>query len=219
MLRHIVVVMGMIAAAVSAPAIGAPLPTALRKVAVPADLQIAGWNHMLGRLREKLPMYRVCRDNPRRCPNEQIAAWQAFLLRLRSATPVQKLDAINRFANKVSYARDNAKSADSWATPDESLEGGADCEDYTILKYFSLRELGFAAKQMRITVMAATERIPAHAILAVDIGGLTFYADNLDSELSTSFKYDDQALLYYINEQESRMYVTPGSIVVTANGS
>ena len=41
---------------------------------------------------------------------------------------------------------------DYWATPVESLrKGEADCEDYAIAKYFTLRQLGVADDKLRIT--------------------------------------------------------------------
>jgi predicted transglutaminase-like cysteine proteinase len=55
---------------------------------------------------------------------------------------------------------------DYWATPLEFLSKGAgDCEDYSIAKYFTLRELGVDDKKMRITYVKALELNQAHMVL------------------------------------------------------
>ena len=55
---------------------------------------------------------------------------------------------------------------DYWATPLEFLSRGAgDCEDYSIAKYFTLKELGVSEKKMRITYVKALKLRQAHMVL------------------------------------------------------
>ena len=55
---------------------------------------------------------------------------------------------------------------DYWATPVEALRKGAgDCEDYAIAKYFTLRQLGVPASQLRITYVKALQLNQAHMVL------------------------------------------------------
>ncbi|MDM8349520.1 transglutaminase-like cysteine peptidase [Pseudomonas sp. sp1636] len=45
---------------------------------------------------------------------------------------------------------------DYWATPIEALvKGAADCEDYSLAKYFSLRQLGVPTGKLRLTYVKA----------------------------------------------------------------
>ena len=50
--------------------------------------------------------------------------------------------------------------ADYWATPIETLaSNGGDCEDFSIAKYFTLRELGVAEQCLRLTNVNALSLI------------------------------------------------------------
>ncbi|MBJ9873895.1 transglutaminase-like cysteine peptidase, partial [Citrobacter werkmanii] len=86
---------------------------------------------------------------------QRINAWQQLLIQLRNADEKTQLREVNRFFNiQLRYAEDSDiwHSVDYWATPVESLrKGEADCEDYAIAKYFTLRQLGVADDKLRIT--------------------------------------------------------------------
>ncbi|MDD4910690.1 MAG: transglutaminase-like cysteine peptidase [Sideroxydans sp.] len=75
----------------------------------------------------------------------------------------------NRFWNKLPYQRDihHWGMDDYWATPVEMLASNAgDCEDYSIAKYFSLKELGLPPGSLRITYVRALRLNEAHMVLA-----------------------------------------------------
>jgi len=76
-----------------------------------------------------------------------------------NATPEEKLLQVNQFFNRnVRYTEDNIlwKKSDYWATPVEMMGMRAgDCEDYTIAKYLSLLQLGFANEQLRLIYVKA----------------------------------------------------------------
>ena len=65
-----------------------------------------------------------------------------------AAPPFDQLQAVNRFLNDWRYQADqqNYGRRDYWATPLEFLRRSGDCEDYAIIKYVSLRQLGFARR-------------------------------------------------------------------------
>lgn len=81
----------------------------------------------------------------------------------------QKLELVNQFFNgHVMFMDDIAlwKKEDYWATPLEMLSIGAgDCEDYSIAKYFTLKELGVDEDKLRITYVKATAINQAHMVL------------------------------------------------------
>ena len=84
-------------------------------------------------------------------------------------TEKEKLELVNRFFNSnVLFLNDIDlwQKNDYWATPLEMLSIGAgDCEDYSIAKYFTLKELGVDEDKLRITYVKATEIGQAHMVL------------------------------------------------------
>ncbi len=67
------------------------------------------------------------------------------------------------------YADDksNYKTADYWATPPQSLRGRGDCEDYALLKYATLRDLGFPERDLRIIIVNDLRKGIGHAVVSV----------------------------------------------------
>jgi predicted transglutaminase-like cysteine proteinase len=57
---------------------------------------------------------------------------------------------------------------DYWASPLQTLGSGAgDCEDYAIVKYVALRELGVGADDLRVVIVHDDKRLTEHAVVAV----------------------------------------------------
>lgn len=107
--------------------------------------------------------------------------WQQLLLSSRRENNEQTLlRDVNQFFNQRYQFVDDIdlwKQPDYWATLLESMARGAgDCEDYTIAKYFTLRELGVAPQKLRLTYVkariggAGSTVTQAHMVLA-------YYAD------------------------------------------
>src|SRR5262245_59782283 len=58
--------------------------------------------------------------------------------------------------------------ADFWASPLQTLGSGAgDCEDYAIVKYVALRELGVVPDDLRLVIVQDEKREIGHAVVAV----------------------------------------------------
>ncbi len=79
-----------------------------------------------------------------------------------------KIKIVNDFFNRVPYYTDlqHWKVKDYWATPFEKLTTyGGDCEDYSIAKYFTLRELGVPDDRLRIMYVKAINWGEAHMVL------------------------------------------------------
>jgi predicted transglutaminase-like cysteine proteinase len=64
----------------------------------------------------------------------------------------------------------------------EFLDRNGDCEDFAIIKFFSLLELGFTNDQLRIVVVKDTQRNVVHAVVSVSIGGRVYLLDSLFAE-------------------------------------
>ena len=94
---------------------------------------------------------------------------------------LDQLDTVNRFLNGWRYREDAANYGrrDYWASPLEFFLRSGDCEDYAIAKYVTLRQLGFAAEQLRLVVVHDVVRDLAHAVLAVYLDDQVYILDNL----------------------------------------
>ena len=94
----------------------------------------------------------------------------------------------------------NWKQQDYWEIPAEFLKKSGDCEDYSIIKYFTLKELGIAPESMRIVVVRDTIRNFAHAVLAVYVNGDAFILDNLSNSVLSHTKLRQYSPQYSVNE-------------------
>lgn len=101
---------------------------------------------------------------------------------LRRATDMETLRAVNERVNLVRYVTDqtNYGVSNYWATPDEFLKNGGDCEDYAIAKYFALRSLGFTDMRI-VTYTRPTGQ--GHAVLVVKLDGWEWALDNATDEV------------------------------------
>ncbi len=110
-----------------------------------ATAGIDGWRSFFKRLAKEEASYEACTNEAVACP-PTLRAWRNRLAGWRTLSPRAKLIKVNRWANATIHYRSDSdiyKVADLWATPGQSLQGRGDCEDYALLKYATLRALGF----------------------------------------------------------------------------
>jgi predicted transglutaminase-like cysteine proteinase len=99
---------------------------------------------------------------------KRVVRWQALIRTSVGRSDVEKLRRVNDFFNALSFVDDIAHwgRKDYWATPLEMLlSNGGDCEDFSIAKYFTLREMGIPADKMRLTYVKALRLNQAHMVL------------------------------------------------------
>ena len=110
-----------------------------------------------------------------------MAAWQAKIRSVEGLPRRRQMEELNRFINSWTYRLDqeNYGDDDYWATPLQFLRRSGDCEDYAIIKYVSLRALGFPADKLRIVVVRDVLRNIAHAVLAVYLDNDILIMDSL----------------------------------------
>lgn len=113
----------------------------------------------------------------------------------------------NEFMNQVPYISDFALwgQEDYWATPVEMLSAfGGDCEDYSIAKYLSLKELGIPIERLRITYVKAKSVGESHMVLAYyprpDADPLIL--DNLVKEVKPASQRPDLEPVYSFNDDD-----------------
>tara|TARA_R110002074_G_scaffold22895_7_gene69529 strand:- start:588 stop:1295 length:708 start_codon:yes stop_codon:yes gene_type:complete len=93
--------------------------------------------------------------------------WLKFLATLKDAAPLVQLNEINKRINQASYITDSTNwgQKDYWATPAEFMSRFGDCEDYAILKYLSLRRLGWPEDDLRVVAVKDLNLKVGHAVL------------------------------------------------------
>jgi predicted transglutaminase-like cysteine proteinase len=117
------------------------------------------------------------------------------------------LSDVNRLLNRVQFVDDAVhwREADYWATPAESIGShGADCEDFSIAKYFLLKELGVPIARLRLTYVKSLSLNQAHMVLAYyarpDAEPLVL--DNLEDTVRPASQRRDLVPVYSFNDEE-----------------
>jgi predicted transglutaminase-like cysteine proteinase len=123
------------------------------------------------------------------------------------AAEVAMLSGVNRMLNRVPFVDDNVhwKEVDYWATPAETIgSNGADCEDFSIAKYFLLKELGVPIARLRLTYVKSLKLNQAHMVLAYyprpDAEPLVL--DNLEDTVRPASQRADLVPVYSFNDEE-----------------
>lgn len=135
---------------------------------------------------------------------ERVQALQVLIEHHRDDAVDDQLAAVNAFFNEIPYDTDRGlwNQEDYWATPIEMLGiRGADCEDYSIAKYFTLRELGVPSERLRITYVKAVKLNQAHMVLAyyAEPGAEPLILDNLTDRIQPAGQRQDLIPVYGFN--------------------
>lgn len=162
------------------------LPTSTRALEIPDDLlQLAAEQH-----------------GP--AARERLEHWQSLTAALDNIPQADQLERVNRFFNQIPFLSDleHWGVEDYWATPVEALSTfGADCEDYSIAKYLTLRTLGVPEEKLRITYVKALELNQAHMVVAFyptpDSDPLIL--DNLINDIDPASQRTDLLPVYSFN--------------------
>ena len=140
---------------------------------------------------------------------ERLNAWKRYA-HVRAGTPTSErelLDEVNRILNRIAFVDDAVHwgEDDYWATPAETVaSNGADCEDYTIAKYFLLKELGVPISRLRMTYVKSLKLNQPHMVLAYyprpDAEPLVL--DNLEDSVRGASQRPDLIPVYSFNDEE-----------------
>ena len=149
---------------------------------------------------------------------KRLLIWQKLLNDMRGAEAIGAtqsetkaesltLRKINTFINQIPYYSDIAhwRKEDYWATPVEMLASyGGDCEDYSIAKYLSLKELGIPIERLRITYVRAKNLNESHMVLAYypTPDSEPLIMDNLIPELRPASQRPDLEPVYSFNDDD-----------------
>lgn len=144
---------------------------------------------------------------------KRLAVWQRVVTDSKANLASGKADAqavlqrTNTFFNQVPYVNDIRHWGvdDYWATPVELLGSfGGDCEDYSVGKYLSLKDLGVPIEKLRITYVRALRLNEAHMVLAYypQPNAEPLILDNLVPEIKPASQRPDLEPVYSFNDDD-----------------
>lgn len=136
--------------------------------------------------------------------------WKELKQKAEGKPFLEQLEIVNRFWNHWPYRTDKEVYGrnDYWAAPYEFLVKSGDCEDYCIVKYYTLKALGVPVDRMRIVVVRETIRNVGHAILAVyGEGDDIFILDNLSEAVRPAQRVRNYVPQFSVNEKHRWVHV------------
>jgi len=134
----------------------------------------------------------------------RLVAWRNLINQNATSGREEKLQVVNDFFNSLEFSNDidHWGKEDYWATPLQMLaSNGGDCEDYAIAKYFTLREMGIPADQLRLTYVKALRLNQAHMVLTYfpTAEADPLVLDNLVGGISPASEREDLLPVYSFN--------------------
>jgi predicted transglutaminase-like cysteine proteinase len=140
---------------------------------------------------------------------DQLERWKRYAQEQQSQRLSEQalLVRVNEYINRVRFVEDLTHwgMTDYWATPAETVaSNGGDCEDYSIAKYFLLKELGVPVARLRLTYVNAVKLGQAHMVLAYypSPGAEPLVLDNLDPVVRPASQRADLVPVYSFNDEE-----------------
>ena len=135
---------------------------------------------------------------------DRVQEWRQLVGQDQGKSELEKLRLVNHFFNQANFVSDleHWGKEDYWATPVEMLStNGGDCEDFTIAKYFTLKEMGVPEQRMQITYVKALRLNQAHMVLTYfsSPGADPLVLDNLIDEIKPATQRSDLLPVYSFN--------------------
>ncbi|WP_169570190.1 transglutaminase-like cysteine peptidase [Sneathiella limimaris] len=147
------------------------------------------------------------KNEPGPCGNGQLNAcaydkWKELIDQLKDEPKKYQLTKVNSYLNLYRYVLDpiNWGIKDYWEIPKEFFAKFGDCEDYAIVKYFTLRALGWDADDMKIVVLQDMNLRIAHAILTVKFEEKKMVLDNQIGLVIDAKRIRHYRPIYALNE-------------------
>lgn len=125
----------------------------------------------------------------------------------RDLDEMEKLGKVNDFFNQTPYASDKETwgISDYWATRYEFIgKDKADCEDYVIAKYFTLKELGVPTSKLFMTYAKSLRYKTAHMVLTYypTPRSVPLVLDNYNYRILPASERDDLVPIYSFSGDE-----------------
>ena len=138
---------------------------------------------------------------------KRIGALLRLMNRLENKSERTKLEEVNRFFNQFRYISDIQlwKQKDYWATRTEFIyKVAGDCEDYSIAKYFTLKQLKIADKKLFLTYSKSLKYKTAHMVVTYfkTKRSIPLILDNYNGKILPANKRKDLKPIYSFNGQD-----------------
>lgn len=174
---------------------------------------LPNWTRVMAAAESQVREMNACNPAKGNCSPAALS-WQKIIGEARGSQGLERLKTVNSFFNRWPYRLDIDVYGVSeyWATPQEFLKLSGDCEDYSITKYYALRQLGVPIEQMRIVLLVDSIRGIAHAVLAVTQGEQTYVLDNVSDLVLPHTKYEHYVPQYSVNEHFRWAHVSPAVV-------
>ena len=168
------------------------------------------WTRVMASSQAQVDAMTSCDPERNNCSTAALS-WQKIIREAREQAAFEQLKTVNAYFNRWPYRLDIDVYGESeyWATPQEFLRLSGDCEDYSITKYYALKQLGIPVERMRIVMLIDTIRGIPHAILAVKQGDGTYVLDNLTDMVLSHQRYEHYKPQYSVNELYRWAHVAP----------
>ena len=139
------------------------------------------------------------------------ADWKTTRTALRGKPLLEQLNVVNRFFNRYPYRLDVEIYGirNYWATPAEFMKNSGDCKDYSIIKYYALKQLGVDPDSMRIVVLTDVIRNLAHAVVAVYHEGNAYILDSLSNLVLPHTRLTHYKPQFSVNENYRWAHMAP----------
>ena len=157
---------------------------------------------------------------------QRVLDWQQLIETEETShsSEAERIESVNAFFNRMNFVSDQQHwhRSDYWATPVEFLAtNGGDCEDFSIAKYFTLREMGVPDEHLRITYVKALNLNQAHMVLAwyETPESDPLILDNLIPAIEPAYRRTDLLPVYSFNGNNLWMSKERGQGRKVAGGS
>jgi len=160
------------------------------------------WARVLSKMKKERSSFQACLNNPGACTTAGLKSWREVSLAAKGKPRAAMLKTVNQYFNRWPYKIDKELYGVSefWATPQEFMKRSGDCEDYSIAKFFALRDLGVSNDEMRVVILMDRIRRIGHAVLAVYQPNDILILDSLTDLIFPHKKYRHYVPQYSMNE-------------------
>ena len=160
------------------------------------------WARVLSKMKTERKAFRACLNSQAACSNAGLKSWREVQAAAKGKPELETLKVVNSYFNRWPYKIDRELYGVSefWATPQEFMKRSGDCEDYSIAKFFTLRDLGFGNDKLRLVIVKDRIRNIGHAVLAVYAQNDILILDSLSDLVFSHKKYRHYIPQYSMNE-------------------
>ncbi len=135
---------------------------------------------------------------------KRLEAWQDLINKAYTKPERLQLKLINDFFNRANFVSDqnNWDKQDYWATPTEMLiKDAADCEDFVIAKFVSLKAVGIKPEKLYLSYVKAIRLKQSHMVLTYfkKPNTIPLVLDNINKRILKATKRKDLIPIYSFN--------------------